>query len=69
MMQLQSAPDQAQVLTDLQAKVARLERIVRIADFSIGVTVVDHVMARPPQVWGFMEVIFEVWGCSAGGVK
>ena len=42
---------------------------VRIADFSMAVTVVDHVVARPPQFWGFMEAIFEVWGCSAGGVK
>jgi hypothetical protein len=42
---------------------------VRIADFSMAVTVVDHVVARPPQVWGFMEAISEVWGCSAGGVK
>jgi hypothetical protein len=43
--------------------------IVRIADFSMAVTVVDHVVACPPQFWGFMEAIFEVWGCSAGGVK
>jgi hypothetical protein len=42
---------------------------VRIADFSMAVTVVDHVVACPPQFWGFMEAIFEVWGCSAGGVK
>jgi hypothetical protein len=45
------------------------EFLVRIADFSMAVTVVDHVVARPPQFWGFMEAIFEVWGCSAGGVK
>jgi hypothetical protein len=42
---------------------------VRIADFSMVVTVVDHVVARPPQVWGFLQAISEVWGCSAGGVK
>jgi hypothetical protein len=42
---------------------------VRIADFSMAVTVVDHVVACPPQVWGFMEAISEVRGCSAGGVK
>ena len=34
-MQLQSAPDQAQVLTDLQAKVARLERIIQLKDEQI----------------------------------
>jgi hypothetical protein len=47
----------------------RRQASVRIADFSMAVTVVDHVVARPPQVWGFMEAISEVWGCSAGGVK
>jgi transposase len=35
MMKLQSAPDQAQVLTDLQAKVARLERIIQLKDEQI----------------------------------
>ena len=34
-MQLQSAPDQAQVLTDLHAKVARLERIIQLKDEQI----------------------------------
>jgi hypothetical protein len=43
--------------------------LVRIADFSMAVPVVGHVVARPPQVWGFMDAISEVWGCSAGGVK
>jgi hypothetical protein len=47
----------------------RIDYRVRIADFSTALTVVDHVVARPPQVWGFMEAISEVWGCSAGGVK
>jgi hypothetical protein len=33
------------------------------------VAVVDHVVVRSPQIWGLMEAISEVWGCSAGGVK
>jgi hypothetical protein len=49
----------------LSSKAAR----VRIADFSMAVTVVDHVVAHPLQVWGFMEALSEVKGCSAGGVK
>jgi hypothetical protein len=53
----------------LEAKSQAARGKVRIADFSMAVTVVDHVVARPPQFWGFMEAIFEVWGCSAGGVK
>jgi len=43
--------------------------VVRIADFSMAVTVVDHVVACSPQIWGLMEAIPEVCGCSAQGLK
>jgi hypothetical protein len=35
----------------------------------MAVTVVDHMVARSPQIWGFMEAIFEMCGCSAQGLK
>jgi hypothetical protein len=33
---------------------------VRIAEFSMAVPVVDHVVAHSPQIWGLMEAISEV---------
>ncbi len=40
------------------------ERHVRIAEFSVAVTVVDHVGVRFPQSWGLMEAISEACGIS-----
>ena len=37
---------------------------VRIAEFSVAVTVVDHVGVRFPQSWGLMEAISEACGIS-----
>ncbi|MCX6917243.1 MAG: hypothetical protein NT167_30100 [Verrucomicrobia bacterium] len=37
---------------------------VRIAEFSVAVTVVDHVGVRFPQSWGLMEAISEACGLS-----
>jgi hypothetical protein len=42
---------------------------VRSAEFSMAVAVVNHVVARSPQIWGLMEAISEVCGCSARGLK
>ena len=42
---------------------------VRIADFSMAIMVVDHVVVRSPQIWGLMEAIPEVCGGSAQGLK
>lgn len=38
--------------------------VVRIAEFSVAVTVVDHVGVRFPQSWGLMEAISEACGIS-----
>lgn len=44
-------------------KIKKDER-VRIAEFSVAVTVVDHVGVRFPQSWGLMEAISEACGLS-----
>lgn len=46
-----------------------VNRNVRSAEFSVAVAVVSHVVARSVQIWGLMEVISEVCGCSARGLK
>jgi hypothetical protein len=44
-------------------------QFVRIADFSMAVAVVNHVVAGSPQIWGLMVAISEVYGCSARELK
>jgi len=48
----------------LQAVFHMYPRCVRIAEFSVAVTVVDHVGVRFPQSWGLMEAISEACGIS-----
>jgi len=49
---------------DCQAKYWQQISFVRIAEFSVAVTVVDHVGVRFPQSWGLMEAISEACGIS-----
>ena len=48
----------------LQPTNAVIHSMVRIAEFSVAVTVVDHVGVRFPQSWGLMEAISEACGIS-----
>jgi hypothetical protein len=47
-------------LTSWKGAKVRKPDVVRIAEFSMAVPVVDHVVAHSPQIWGLMEAISEV---------
>jgi hypothetical protein len=50
-------------------KKKNIVRNVRSAEFSVAVAVVNHVVGRSVQIWGLMEAISEICGCSARGLE